>query len=623
MTQELRVFGLSEDALRHRLADLLEDRSVEVTLSVCEGHGIVTVTASSEAVADLTEEIRLRLSGSVYSDSGESLATCVVRLLTGHGLTVATAESCTGGLIAAALTDVPGASKVLGTGVVSYSNTCKERLLSVSPDTIANEGAVSAATAGQMARGVRRTAESALGVSVTGEAGPTPAENWPVGTVFIALADKKRTWVEELHLDGPDRAAIRRQAADRVLWLLWRYLSAYPTVIAGGEKHAAVQRREIPRTRGERHPRLLSRILPWRGDSRRRLLMKCTAWLAVLAVLAVFVYMGYLYLSAGDRNRELQSSLGELYWESTDLTDVGENTAYPQGMLPAFRGLYDLNRDVGGWLYIPGSGVDYPVMKYAEGYYRNHSFMQEYSIYGQLYFGPSGSKRVSCVYGQNPGDGQMFSDLLHYRRLSYLQGHGTIQCNTLTANENWQIFAVVVVDEEQMSRFSYLPNKEFSSDKAFQDYLDGLCRRSLFTASVTPSVDDRILLLTTEAEEEYEHSGARLVVAARQITEPEEEVTYRVNPQVKLPTFLAGTTRRDTTTTRGDTTGDTTLSTTGTTQTVSTTTTTQTDRVTDTTGDTTTSSTDSTGTTETTLTTETAPTTEGSTVPTQAEGTEQ
>lgn len=543
MTKELRVFGLTEDALAHRLADLMADPVMEVTLSVFEGDATVTLSAPEEVLPELCEEVNLRLNGYVYSETGESLAACVVRLLTAHGLTVATAESCTGGLIAAALTDVPGASQVIGTGVVSYSNRCKQELLYVSPDTLTAQGAVSAATAGQMARGVRQTGAADLGVSVTGEAGPQPAEQHPVGTVFIALADKKRTWVEELHLEGADRASIRRQATQWVLWLLWRYLSAHPARMAGGETHAAALRREIPRAKGAKHPPLLSRLLPWRGDSRRRILIKCAVWLVTLAVLASFAYVGYLFLSEGQRNRELQSSLGELYWESVDLTEGVDDPKYPKGMLPAFRGLYDLNPDVGGWLYVPGSGMDYPVMKYADGYYRNHNFMKEYSTYGQPYFGASGSDRVVCVYGQNPGDGQMFSDLTNYRRLAYLQGHDTIECNFTTANHNWQIFAVLVVDEDSLGQFRYLPQEEFAGDEAYLAYIDSLRQRSLFTSTLSVGAEDTILLLTTEAEEEYEHDGARLVVAARQTDGTVAEVVYENNPQVRLPAFLAGTTR--------------------------------------------------------------------------------
>ena len=152
-----------------------------------------------------------------------AIATRAVALLRDRGLTVATAESCTGGLIAAAITDVAGASRVFGTGVVSYSCDCKMKLLGVSSATLEAEGAVSAATAAGMAEGVRRVADAAIGVSVTGEAGPSAAENHPVGTVFIGLSDEGGTVTEEHHFEG-DRAAIRRQAATAVLSLLVRRL---------------------------------------------------------------------------------------------------------------------------------------------------------------------------------------------------------------------------------------------------------------------------------------------------------------------------------------------------------------------------------------------------------------
>ena len=152
-----------------------------------------------------------------------ALATRAVALLRDQGLTVATAESCTGGMIAAALTDVAGASRVFGTGVVSYSWDCKKKLLGVSADTLETEGAVCAAIAAQMAEGVRRTAAASIGVSVTGEAGPVATEEHPVGTVFVGLSDEGGTVTEEHHFEG-DRAAIRRQAATAVLSLLVRRL---------------------------------------------------------------------------------------------------------------------------------------------------------------------------------------------------------------------------------------------------------------------------------------------------------------------------------------------------------------------------------------------------------------
>ena len=559
MTREIRLYGLSEEALRERLYGLAEDAGVAVALTYDGGRGAVTLTGQRDAVDTATAAVAQRMGPYVYSYEGESLATCVVRRLTALDLTVATAESCTGGLIAAALTDVPGSSRVFGTGVISYSNACKTALLAVSADTLSAVGAVSAETAGQMARGVRQTGGAAIGVAVTGEAGPHPAEDRPVGTVFIALADHKRTWVEELHLDGPDRAAIRRQAADSVLWLLWRYLAAYPAVMAGGEGNRAAQKRAIPRTQGAGQPRLLSLLLPWRGDSRRRLAVKITAWLLAVAVLVGTGVWGYQYFVQPHRNLELQESLGDLYWkESTDLTDPdADEGAYPQGMLPVFRGLYDMNPDVGGWLHIPDTGVDYPVMNHTDGYYENHSFLKEYSIYGQPYFASFVSQRVRVVYGRNTGDGQMFSELLNYRRVAFLQEHSVIECNTVYQNSRWQIFAVAVMDTRNPEEFA-LPTEEFADDEAYRRYLEEIRERSLFMSDIPLTEQDRLLVLSTDAAQEYGFSGARLTVFARLVEGEVAPVTYRVNNLVKMPAAVSGggTTRtlRGTTTTTAPTT---------------------------------------------------------------------
>ena len=535
MTREIRTYGLPEDALRERLADLLTDTSIAVTLSFSDAYGIITIPDDEF----LLGEIGVRLSGYVYSDNGDDLATAVVHLLTAHGLTVATAESCTGGLIAAALTDVAGASRVFGTGVVSYSNDCKQKLLSVSTDTLSTMGAVSAETAGQMARGVRETSGAVIGLSVTGEAGPVPAEDHPVGTVFIGLADKKRTWVEELHLDGTDRATIRRQAADAALWLLWRYLSAYPAVMAGGETHATAIRREIPRTQGTGQPRLLSRLLPWRGDSLRRLAVKCTAWASALAVLVAGVWLGYRYFVGPMHNKELQDSLGDLYYEATDLTDGAEGSdRYPQGMLSVFRGLYDMNADVGGWLHIPHTNVDYPVMQYTDGFYRHHNFDKQLSIYGQLYLCESDDGgKYTRIIGPNTEDGQMFSDLLNYRRIAYLRENPIIEYTSLYESNQWEIFAVMVLDERDTDHYNLLEGV-----KSYDGLLTSLSRRTLFLSNKEITAEDRFLLLATDAREEYGFAGAQFVVAARLRTAGEAEPVYRVNPKPLMPDAMKGST---------------------------------------------------------------------------------
>ena len=144
----------------------------------------------------------------------------IVATLREKNLQIATAESCTGGIVAARLTDVPGCSRVFGTGVVSYSGDCKETMLGVRRETLSRYGAVSEQTARQMAEGAVRVFGSDYSVAVTGIAGPggaTPGK--PVGLVYIAVADGPRTVVTRNVFNG-DRQTVRESTVREACSLL-------------------------------------------------------------------------------------------------------------------------------------------------------------------------------------------------------------------------------------------------------------------------------------------------------------------------------------------------------------------------------------------------------------------
>ena len=129
------------------------------------------------------------------------------------GKTLATAESCTGGMIGAALTAVPGASKVYKGGIISYWSDVKQELLGVDPEDLKNLGPVSAQVAGSMADGARKALHTDYGISVTGLAGPDGDEfGKPVGTVFVGLSTRSKTVARQFRFYG-DREDIRNQAA--------------------------------------------------------------------------------------------------------------------------------------------------------------------------------------------------------------------------------------------------------------------------------------------------------------------------------------------------------------------------------------------------------------------------
>jgi PncC family amidohydrolase len=153
------------------------------------------------------------------SEDAKNLAGQVIELLRAAGQTVAVAESLTGGLVAAALTTIPGASLTVRGGVVAYATDLKATLLSVPWQMLDEHGAVYPGVASAMAAGVRQRLGATFGVATTGVAGPEPADGQPVGTVHIAVSADDDTVVRTLALDG-DRDRIRTLTVDRSLALL-------------------------------------------------------------------------------------------------------------------------------------------------------------------------------------------------------------------------------------------------------------------------------------------------------------------------------------------------------------------------------------------------------------------
>jgi nicotinamide-nucleotide amidase len=228
----LRVAGLGESALDEMIAPiylkyenprtsiLFNKTEVEVQLTA---HG--KTAAEAGALLDLvSEQLEERLGKSIFSFAGETMEEVVGLKLAVGRYSLAVAESCTGGLIAERLTEVPGASKFFLEGVVAYSNEAKTRTLGVEPMLLLEHGAVSAPVAEAMAEGVRKRAAADFGLSVTGIAGPDGgSEEKPVGLVYIALADDAHTEHRKLMLPG-DRSLIRWRASQAALDLLRRRL---------------------------------------------------------------------------------------------------------------------------------------------------------------------------------------------------------------------------------------------------------------------------------------------------------------------------------------------------------------------------------------------------------------
>ncbi|MGM9661949.1 MAG: competence/damage-inducible protein A [Oscillospiraceae bacterium] len=233
VSHDLRIFGIGEshvEALLHEQMTRLTNPTLAPYAKLGECMVRVTAKAKTEAEAEemlrpVLAEVRGVLGDAVYGQDVASLEEVVSSLLREKGLTLAAAESCTGGLIAKRMTDLAGASRVFRGGVVSYVNEVKAAALGVPQETLDTYGAVSAETAKAMAEGVRALCGSDLAVSVTGVAGPDKDDRGnEVGTVFIGLAAEGETQVTRLQLGGR-RERIRTAAANHALDLLRRRLA--------------------------------------------------------------------------------------------------------------------------------------------------------------------------------------------------------------------------------------------------------------------------------------------------------------------------------------------------------------------------------------------------------------
>ena len=187
-----------------------------------------TVEEARALIVPVEEEVRGIFGPLVYGADVASMEEVVLGLLKEKGLTLGAAESCTGGLVAKRITDLPGASAVFKGGVVSYTNEVKAGVLGVPQEMLDEFGAVSAQVARAMAQGARKVLGCDLAVSLTGVAGPDPDDRGnPVGLVYAALDTPDGTRLRELHLIN-GRARIRTVAATNAFDMVRRYLTGLP-----------------------------------------------------------------------------------------------------------------------------------------------------------------------------------------------------------------------------------------------------------------------------------------------------------------------------------------------------------------------------------------------------------
>jgi nicotinamide-nucleotide amidase len=228
----LKSTGVGESVVEERVEPLLTDLLKKgLEIGYCARVGEVDIRlvghgdSAEQIVADAEKIVRDKMGSFIFGVGNDPLDGVVVRMLTESGRTLALAESCTGGFIANRITNIPGASAVFLAGLVTYSNEAKQQFLGVKKQTLETQGAVSEATAREMAEGARAHTMADFAIAVTGIAGPGGGtDEKPVGTVFIALARPNGPTLIKQNRNAYDRETFKFTTSQQALDLLRREL---------------------------------------------------------------------------------------------------------------------------------------------------------------------------------------------------------------------------------------------------------------------------------------------------------------------------------------------------------------------------------------------------------------
>ena len=238
LSHNLNIVGSGESAVEAKLCDMMNELTNPTLAPYAkEGEVMLRVTAKAKTTEEaeamtkpVIERVRAVLGDIIYGVDVASLEQVDLELLCGKNMTLATAESCTGGFIAKRLTDLRGSSKAFVGGVVTYATESKINVLGVAPELIEKHGVISAEVASEMATRARALFNVSLAVATTGLAGPEGDGINPVGTVFVALATESGVFVNRLN-SGLGRTRVRTLASNCALDMVRRFITGLPVVV--------------------------------------------------------------------------------------------------------------------------------------------------------------------------------------------------------------------------------------------------------------------------------------------------------------------------------------------------------------------------------------------------------
>ncbi|MDD6032324.1 MAG: nicotinamide-nucleotide amidohydrolase family protein [Oscillospiraceae bacterium] len=468
-------------------------------------------------------------------DSVIRAAEALLSLLQQEKLTLAVAEGSSGGALSQALTALPGASAVFQAGIVGYSDSAKQQHIGVPAKVFRRYGAVSEEAAAAMAHLVRGRCKTSLGLSVTGIEGPSGgSDGKPVGTVYIAVSDGKRIAVQKLNFTSDSsncRLAIREQSVLAALSLCQGIAEKNPEALALCQP----VRRYRRCLGGNFLVSLLRYFLPWPGDRFSDVFFKLLLIAAIAAGVWAASQMTETTITDYHSAQVLEQAVAARETEPTPETESN----LPEGYLSQFAALYELNEDIAGWITIPDTNVNLPVMQCADNsYYLSHDINKGHDINGLPFMDfrnklePGVFSTNTLVYGHNMTSGMIFRDLVYYRDPEYYKAHPIVTFDTVYDEGQWVIFSCFEANTEASigEVFQYFNFVNSKDPDRIQWYINEVTSRSYFTVDIDVSIDDQFLTLQTCANDRYE---TKVCVVARRLRDGESASDFDFDSAVE------------------------------------------------------------------------------------------
>ncbi|MBR6573301.1 MAG: class B sortase [Clostridia bacterium] len=538
------------------------------------------------------------MNSQLINDKLKAFSEKTVRLLIEKGITISTAESCTGGLLSQAITSVSGASAIFEIGLAAYTNRIKHEALSVPVSVLQNDGAVSLKTAMYMAKNIVALSSSQLGVSITGNAGPSASEGKPVGLVYISIANEETFFVKKIQLPSQaDRDTVRLSAVFNALELIYEYATSSPALLGrmvpyGEEfilydeenkydlgffeqKEKSFKRLSIntltekdflsEEEEEEEETKPIIKITPVflkikefftvviekikalnlkeRFTLKKKIDKKKLVTFLIFAVAIAGLLTSSFAITSHFVNESRQRAIVK---EARKQWSFSEEKEDKSGELLSFDSLQAQNNDIKAWISIDNTNINNPVYQTTDNsFYIDHNMQKEKSRYGALFFDHnniitnSKASQNLTIYGHNMKDGSMFGTLQKYRKLDFYKSNPTFKLTTLYGQYEYRIFSVMVMNATSKDDNNYIYNfvaSDFENQGVFESWIYEAQERSLITTTVDVKKNDDILTLVTCSED---FNNSRFVVMARKTrvneTEPVDVSGAKLNPNPRYP----------------------------------------------------------------------------------------